>query len=117
MTPRWTNTIAMADRGQIVVVNFSVAGIVQSDIYNSKMTNTIVAMVTTNLARVHEPTHLLIDVATPEGKQSGLLHTSVVNCNTLATIQQHEVLQVLGSLPPQVMQQVEICLKAALAIP
>jgi mRNA interferase MazF len=85
----------MLSRGQIVVVDFSVAGmpkkvrpvlVVQSDAYNRKMSNSIVAMITTNLARAPEPTHLLIDISTPDGQQSGLLHTSVVNCNTLTTI-------------------------------
>jgi mRNA interferase MazF len=115
----------MVSRGQIIVVDFAVAGmpkkvrpvlVIQSDSYNRKMTNTLVAMITTNLGRAHEPTHLLIDVATPDGHQSGLLHTSVVNCNTLTTVRQDEVLRVLGSLPSQVMQQIDQCLKAALAI-
>ncbi len=116
----------MVSRGQIVVVDFAVAGmakkvrpvlVIQADSYNHKMANTVVAMITTNLTRAHEPTHLLIDAATAEGRQAGLLHTSVVNCNTLTTVRQDEVLRVLGSLSPQRMGQIEQCLKAALAIP
>ena len=116
----------MADRGQIVVVDFAVAGmakkirpvlIVQSDIYNRKMANTIVAMITTNLARVSEPTHYLIDITTAEGSRSGLLFTSVVNCNTLTTVIQDDILRVLGSLSPAAMQQIDKCLEAALALP
>lgn len=70
----------MASRGEVVVVDFAVAGmprqvrpvlVVQSDSYNRKMANTIVAMITTNLARSLEPTHLLIDISTPDGQQSG----------------------------------------------
>jgi mRNA interferase MazF len=100
----------MVSRGQIVVVDFAVAGmpkkvrpvlVVQADVYNHKMTNTVVAMITTNLARAHEPTHLVIDMTAPEGKQSGLLHTSIVNCNTLTTVRQHDVLRILGTLPRQ----------------
>jgi mRNA interferase MazF len=115
----------MVSRGQIVVVDFAVAGmpkkvrpvlVIQADAYNRKMANTVVAMITTNLARASEPTHLLIDVTTPEGQQSGLLHASVVICNTLTTIRQDEVLRVLGSLSPLLMQQIEQCLKTALAI-
>jgi mRNA-degrading endonuclease toxin of MazEF toxin-antitoxin module len=46
----------MVSRGQIVVVDFSVAGlpkkvrpvlVIQADTYNQKMTNTVVAMITT----------------------------------------------------------------------
>ncbi len=115
----------MADRGQIVVVDFAVAGmpkkirpvlIVQSDVYNRKMTNTIVAMITTNLARASEPSHYLIDITTSEGSRSGLLYTSVVNCNTLTTVRQDDILRVLGSLSQAAMQQIDACLKAALAI-
>ena len=59
-TRTWTITIVMLSRGQIVVVDFGVAGmpkkvrpvlVVQSDDYNRKMTNSVVAMITTNLAR------------------------------------------------------------------
>src|ERR1700733_14328506 len=97
----------MVSRGQIVVVDFAVAGlpkkvrpvlVIQADSYNHKMTNTLVAMITTNLARAAEPSHLLIDITTAEGKLSGLFHSSVVNCNTLTTVQQDEVLRVLGTL-------------------
>jgi mRNA interferase MazF len=116
----------MVSRGDIVVVDFAVAGmpkkvrpvlVVQADSYNRKMTNTIVAMITTNLARAAEPTHLLIDILTQEGKQAGLLHTSVVNCNTLTTVRQNEVMQRLGSLLANLMLKIDQCLKATLAIP
>ena len=102
----------MVSRGQIVVVDFAVAGmpkkvrpvlVVQADSYNNKMINTVVAMITTNLARTAEPSHLLIDITTAEGKQSGLIHSSVVNCNTLTTVRQDEVLRVLGSLSSAMM--------------
>jgi mRNA interferase MazF len=115
----------MVSRGQIVVVDFAVAGmpkkvrpvlVIQTDHYNRKMANTVVAMITTNLTRASEPSHLLVDLSTPEGKQSGLLHSSVVNCNTITTIRQSEVLRVLGSLPGSTMRQIDQCLKAALAI-
>ncbi|HUQ70250.1 MAG TPA: type II toxin-antitoxin system PemK/MazF family toxin [Planctomycetaceae bacterium] len=91
----------MVSRGEIGVVDFAGAGmpkkirpvlVLQADLYNRRMTNTVVAMITTNLARASEPSHLLIDLDTADGKQSGLLHTSVVNCNTLTTVRQDEVL-------------------------
>jgi mRNA interferase MazF len=115
----------MVNRGQIVVVDFAVAGmpkkirpvrVVQADAYNRKMTNTVVAMITTNLARASEPSHLLIDVDTPDGKQSGLLHASVINCNTLTTVRQDEVLRVLGSLSAALMMRIDFSLKTALGI-
>lgn len=80
------------------------------------MTNTIVAMITTNLTRSFEPSHLRIDIATTDGSRSGLLHTSVVNCNTLTVVRQEEVLRVLGALPSTLMLRIDDCLKAALSI-
>ena len=125
MIRKWKSTTAMLSRGQIVVMDFAVAGmpkkvrpalVVQADQYNRKMSNTVVAMITTNLTRAREPSHLLIDISTSEGTLSGLLHSSVVNCNTLTTIRQDEVLRVLGSLAGSAMQRIDECLKAALAI-
>jgi mRNA interferase MazF len=75
----------MVSRGQIVVMDFAVAGmhkkvrpvlIVQADHYNRKISNTVVAMISTDLTRAREPSHLLIDIPTPEGKLSGLLHST-----------------------------------------
>lgn len=115
----------MVNRGEIVVVDFAVAGmakkirpvlVIQADAYNQKMTNTVVAMITTNLRRASEPSHYLIDITTAEGARSGLLHASVVNCNTLTTVRQDDVLRLLGSLSASVMQQIDQCLKAALGI-
>ena len=58
----------------------------------------------------------LIDITTPEGRQSGLHHTSLVNGTTLFTIEQSKVLQRIGSLSPRIMAPVDECLKKALAL-
>jgi mRNA interferase MazF len=41
---------------------------VQNDTDNQRLTNTIVAQITTNLKRATEPTHVLIEVSTIEGQ-------------------------------------------------
>ena len=81
------------------------------------MTNTILAAITTTTHRSNEPTQLLIDVATPEGQQSGLLKDSIVSCENLATVEQSLIHRTIGSLPPSVMDQVNDCLKASLELP
>ena len=91
--------------------------IVQSDAYNQRPGNTLVAQITTNLRHAKEPTHLLIEVGTPEGQQSGLLHDSVVSCINLATIEQSRIDRAIGSLPPSLMGRIDACLKVALGIP
>jgi mRNA interferase MazF len=91
--------------------------VVQDDRNNARMSNTIVAAVTRNVSRVHKPTQLLIDIASPVGKQSGLLATLAVTCENLFTVHQRFVLRTIGALPPPAMQQVNDCLRAALALP
>ena len=90
--------------------------ILQNDEDNQKLANTVVAQITGNLARLGDKSHLLIEVATPEGQQSGLLHDSLVSCNNLATIEQSLINKVIGSLSAALMQEVNDCLKAALEI-
>jgi mRNA interferase MazF len=92
--------------------------VVQSDHNNQRLSDTIVAVITKTTHRTGwEPTQLLIDLTTPTGQQSGLLHTSVVKCEHLATLDQTLILRVIGSLPPTTMAQVDACLRAALGLP
>ena len=93
------------------------AVVVQSNHNNVRLNDTIVAIITKTTHRAtREPTQLLIDVNTPEGRQSGLLHTSAVKCEHLVTVSIADISRVIGSLTPAAMAQVEGCLKAALAI-
>ena len=91
--------------------------VLQSDDYNQRIRNTIVAQITSNLGRANDAAHLLIDLAAPDGPQSGLLHDSVVSCLNLATLTDDRFDQVIGHLSDDLMAQVNECLKAALAIP
>ena len=72
-------------RGDVVVGHFPHAAntepkqrpvlIVQSDFYNARLRNVLVAAITSNLSRQADPSHLLIDLATAEGSATGLLRT------------------------------------------
>ncbi|MGO9915340.1 MAG: type II toxin-antitoxin system PemK/MazF family toxin [Isosphaeraceae bacterium] len=103
-------------RGDVVLLDYPytdgsgckvrAALIVQSDRDNQRLTNTIVALITKNVSRVHEPTQLLIDVSTPEGQQSGLNQSSAVACGNLFTVAQPNVRRVIGSLAPTAMTQI-----------
>jgi mRNA interferase MazF len=114
-------------RGDVVLAWFPFASgqggkrrpcvIVQNDADNTKLANTVVAQITSITARAGDKSHLLIEVATPEGRQTGLLHDSVVSCNNLATIEQALVAKVIGSLTGALLQQMNDRLKAALALP
>src|SRR5262249_1018821 len=74
--------------------------VVQNDTDNQRLANTIIAQITSTLRRQGDKSHLLIEMGTPEGQQSGLLHDSLVSCNNLATIETSLIDRVIGSLPP-----------------
>jgi mRNA interferase MazF len=113
------------NRGDVVIVDFTPTApskrirpalIIQNDADNNRMSNTIVAQVTSNISRSHEKTQLLIDPSHPDWPNSGLRLPSVVNCSNVTTIQQADVRQVIGSLSPTTMQEIEECLKIALGM-
>lgn len=91
--------------------------IVQSDHNNARLKETIIAAITSNISRVHEATQFLIEVATPDGASSGLLHDSAVRCERLHSIPQVDARRVIGKLSAALMRQIDDCLKAALGVP
>jgi mRNA interferase MazF len=114
-------------RGDVVIVPFPFqdkpgekirpAVVMQSDLENVRLANTILAMVTGNLSDSVRPTNLLIDPGTPEGAGSGLSGRSLVKCCNLATVRQNRVLRVIGLLSDSQIQQLNKCLKTALELP
>lgn len=90
--------------------------VIQSDVYNAKIKNLIVAAITSNLIHATDPASLLIEVSSPNGQQSGLRQDSVVSCINLATIEDRLVARKIGEFSPAMMQKVNECLKAALSI-
>ena len=117
----------MTRRGDVVIVAFPyVSGgggknrpalVIQNDRDNGRLSNTIVAMITGNTQyAAAEPTQLLIDPATPEGRSSGLNFPSAVKCGNLFTIRQQDILATIGHLSPTLIVQVDDCLRAALQL-
>jgi len=112
-------------RGDVVLVDFpfSTGGgskvrpavVVQNDRDNQRLTNVIIAMITSHTARAEsEATQLLIEVGTPDGQRTGLLMDSAVNCANLFTIHQSKAVRVIGTFSGALLAQVDACLKAAL---
>jgi mRNA interferase MazF len=81
--------------------------VVQNDDDNRKIANTVVAQITTNLARLGDKSHVLIRVASVEGRQTGLLHDSIISCNNLATIGETRIQHRIGSLAPASLQEMD----------
>ncbi len=110
-------------RGDVVILDKFSQGkrrpavVVQSDRNNARLVNAIFVQVTSNTKlAAKEPTQVLIDIATIDGKQSGLLHTSAVKCENVATQLLSDVKHVIGRLPDTLMQQVDDALKASLSL-
>lgn len=113
-------------RGDIVLLQAPFTGrsgskarpllVVQNNVNNARMANTILAFITSNTSRSSEPTQVLIDVSTPDGQLCGLKQTSVVSCENLLTVVQADVIKTIGSLPASLMRQVDAALKASLGL-
>jgi mRNA-degrading endonuclease toxin of MazEF toxin-antitoxin module len=117
----------MSVRGDVVIVDFPFtdqptkkrrpAVIVQADVYNQMIAKTVIAMVTGNLLRKHDPAHLFVDPKAADGASSGLRALSLVSCNNLFTIDQEDVVRWLGHLSDVLKLKLGDCLKAALELP
>lgn len=115
------------NRGDVVLVWYPHASgsggsrrpalIIQNTPDNLRRQNTIVAQITTNLAHAAEPTQVFIDISTPEGAQTGLLHDSLISLNDLATIDKSRIARVIGALAQGHLQQCAASLKIALDLP
>jgi mRNA interferase MazF len=117
--------MAKVSRGDIVIASVPQGQsskvrpvvVIQNDHNNRRLTNSIVAIITSNIRlATKEPTQVLIDITTPDGKTTGLALTSAVKCENLYTLPAR-VMRKIGTMPPALMQQVDGALKASLALP
>jgi mRNA interferase MazF len=115
-------------RGDIVMVDWFFSDrtgskrrpalVVQADAYNSALDDPILALITGSARRrVGAATQLEIDIATPDGIQTGLVINSVVQCENLVTVDRNFILRIRGRLSAALMHKVNECLKAALDVP
>jgi len=117
----------MIRRGDVVIVSFPFtdtgqskirpALIVQNDRDNQAIRKTVIAMITGNLRRRADPSHVFVDPQDPAGASSGLSFPSLVSCYNLFTIEQDSILQVIGHLSNTLKSQLADGLRAALELP
>src|SRR5438445_13204160 len=115
----------MTRRGDVVIVDFPFTDVAQSkarpavvvlnDRDDQRLRKTVVAMITGNLRRRGDPSHLFIDPAVEPS--SGLRYPSLVSCNNLLMAEQADIRQTIGHLSDALRQQLNGCLKAALELP
>ena len=90
--------------------------LIQNDLYNPGLQNTIIAQITSNLRWQSSDATLLIDKNHPDWHQSGLLTESLVTCHNLATLHESVIDRKIGQLSDQTMSEVNECLKSALGL-
>ena len=113
-------------RGDVILAQVAFVGtsgakvrpglVVQADYLNATLNETVIATITSNTANSHQPHQLFIDVATPDGASTGLLHNSAIRWERLHAIPQSDVRRSIGKLSSALMNEIDECLKAALGI-
>lgn len=113
-------------RGDVVLVHYPFASgkggkirpavVVQNDHNNRRLSNVVLAAITTRTRHSNEPTQLLLDPTSAEGAGSGLRIVSCITCENLATIEKSLIVKRIGGLQPQVMNRVNDCLRASLEL-
>lgn len=115
-------------RGDVILINYPYsdasgskvrpAVVVQADSRNAVLTETIIALITKNLRFVGtDPTQLLIDLGTSDGRATGLNINSAVRCGKLFTVHESLVVRKIGVLSTVLLTKVDNCLRAALELP
>ncbi len=95
-----------SSRGDVVLVLFPDSNlrtakrrptlVVQRSDLNTRLPQTIVAMITSNMDRADHPSRVEVMHSSPQGKEMGLLTDSVIMTDNLATMLDTEIDQVIG---------------------
>src|SRR5262249_60840639 len=83
--------------------------VVQRNHLGSGLPQTIVAMITSNMARAGHSSRVVISLATPQGRQTGLQTDSVIMTDNLRTILDTYIDRVIGAWPD--MAAVDVALR------
>lgn len=88
--------------------------VVQAENLGTGLPQTIVAMISSNLARGGHPSRIAVSVASPEGKQAGLKTDSVIMTDNIATVFDTEIDRAIGTWPD--MQSIDAALRHTLGL-
>ena len=89
------------------------AVVVQANDLQTGLSQTVVAMITSQRSRAGHPSRVLVLLNTPDGEQSGLLSDSVVMTDNLATVVLSAIYRTIGTLP---MNEIDAALRHTLGI-
>jgi mRNA interferase MazF len=88
--------------------------VIQDNDLNTGLPQTVVAMISSNPARLGHPSRVAVQVATPEGTATGLKLDSVIMTDNLATILDSAFHRPLGKWAP--MDTVDVALRHTLGL-
>jgi mRNA interferase MazF len=88
--------------------------VVQADRLGADLPQTIVAMITSNMARTGHPSRVTVRAGSEGAKGSGLLMDSVVMTDNLATIHHSEIDRIIGTFTG--MNEIDAALRTTLAL-
>jgi mRNA interferase MazF len=113
-----------ANRGDVVLVLFPDSNlrtakrrpalVVQADGLQTGLNQSIVAMISSNMARAGQASRITVSLPTPQGQRSGLKTDSVIMTDNLATILDHEIDRIIGTWSD--MHDVDSALRVTLAL-
>jgi mRNA interferase MazF len=89
--------------------------VLQRDNLNSELAQTIIAMISTNLARRRHPSRNFVTARSVEGQVAGLRLDSVIMTDNLATVLDSEIDSIAGGFSD--MARIDAALKHTLALP
>ncbi|NJL66076.1 MAG: type II toxin-antitoxin system PemK/MazF family toxin [Oscillatoriales cyanobacterium RU_3_3] len=70
--------------------------VIQTNNIGTNLSQTIVAMITSNLVRAGHPSRVLVDIGTTEGQQTGLKTNSVIMTDNIVTVLDLEIDRAIG---------------------
>lgn len=110
-------------RGDVVLVLFPhsdlktakprPAVVVQADNLDTRVAQVIVAMISSRMFRAGHRSRVVISLASPTGRGSGLLGDSVVMADNVATVALAAIDRVIGSIP---MTEIDAALRHTFAL-
>lgn len=113
-------------RGDVVIVEFPYtdgqrgknrpALVLQNDRDNTRLSNTVVAMISGNVRHSDETTQVLIEPARETGASSGLHGPSVVKCCNLFTVRQQDIQRTIRHLSESLQTSIDLALRSALGL-
>jgi mRNA interferase MazF len=111
-------------RGDVVLVLFPdsnlrtskrrPAVVVQADRLGADLPQTIVAMITSNMARAGHPSRVIVRFGSEKARGSGLLMDSVIMTDNLATILDSEIDRAIGTFTG--LTEIDAALRATLGL-